>query len=69
MSVDLSQDPMESLISTMKRMMKQQTMMMQMWEENLSRPKEYPKPSYDQQHRYNNNQEGRRNFNQRPSHD
>lgn len=47
MSVDPSQDSMESLISTMKQMMKQQSMMMQMWQDKESNPKEYPKPSYD----------------------
>ena len=63
MSVDPSQYSMESLISTMKQMMKQETMMMHMLQKRKNRPKEYPKPSYDQQRRYNNNQEDRRNFN------
>lgn len=61
-NVDPSPNPMQMLLSSMTQMMKQQTTMMQMMQEGMNKPKEYPRPSYDQPRRYNNNPKGRRNF-------
>lgn len=41
--------------------------MMQTMQDQMSKPKEYTRPSCKQHHRYNNNYEGKRNFDQWPS--
>ena len=62
MKVDPSPDPMQTILASMTKLMKQNSTMLQMMQEDRSHPREYPKPSYDQPMRYNSN-EGRRNFN------
>ena len=69
MNVDSSLDPMQTLISSMMQMMKQQTTMMQMMQDQMSRPREYSWPSYEQPRKFNNTYEGKRNFDQQSSSD
>lgn len=60
MKVDPTLDPMQTILASITELMKQNSTMLQMMQEDRSRPR----PSYDQTRKYNNN-EVRRNFNQR----